>query len=374
MSTLYPLGTQVTIFYLFTDDGTPADPTTVTFTIELPDGSSETFVYGVDPEATHPTAPDSNPPDNTGYYELAYDPAAPGTYQYKIAGEGDLIAASPTGTFVVTGDAVTSSWAVAGGPCEPWVSGFDVAECCGVEYAADTGPNLERSAHAACELLYLLSGSQYPGQCEQTFRPCGERICAGPWNRWEDSQRWGCGCHVMDRIPLAGKATEIVEVTLDGEIVDPATYALSEGMWLDRVNDPADPDTPLYWPSCEDRRKPLGEEGTFGITYRYGSPPPVAGMLAAKELGCAVYTSCVSSDPAECILPAGITQIDRQGLTIRLNGFSAWGLTDGKWQTGMPLVDAFLNAVNPKNVRKGKAQVWSPDLWKYPRPVGVSGS
>lgn len=373
MSSLYPLGTEITLFYRFTDDGDPADPTTVTFTIELPDGSSVDYVFGTDPEVTNPNDPESSPASPTGYYELAYLPPIAGTYQYKVTGTGQVAATSDTGTFIVAGDSIESSWSVIGGPCEPWVSGFDVAECCGVAYDAATAPTLDRAAHAASELLYPLSGSQFSGDCTITVRPCAERRCWGPWDaHWANRPRTGCGCSAQDRIPLAGGVREIVEVLIDGEIVDPTTYEVVDGMWLDRINDPLDPDTNLGWPTCENRRLALTEVGTFGITYRYGKPVPVSGMLAAKELGCQVYLSCTSSDPADCQLPSGITRIDRQGITIELNGFSAWGLTDGKWKTGLPMVDAFLNVVNPTNARKLKAQVWSPDLWKFPRPVARS--
>lgn len=365
MSSLYPLGTEVTLFFAFTDeDGNPADPTTVEFTVELPDGSVVTSGIG-DPGVTNPAV---------GDWEFTYLPPEPGAYQYKVAGTGTVTASSPTGTFVVTGDAISTEWSVAGGPCEPWITSGSVAECCGV--ADPDVLRLEQAAHAATELLYVLSGSRYSGQCEQTVRPCGEDLCAGPWNRpWSNSPRHGCGCSAIDRIPLAGNPSEIVEVLIDGEVVDPVTYELNDRMWLDRVNDPSDPDENLYWPSCENKRLPITEEGTFAVTYRYGSPPPVAGMLAAQELACAVYGTCsaiVSGEgEADCALPAGVTQVVRQGITISLQGFAAWGQTDGSWQTGLPLVDAFLNGMNPSNSR-GKAQVWSPDLWKYPRPLGVT--
>ena len=367
MSSLYPLGTQVTLFFTFTDEGVPTDPTTVTFTIELPDGSTVTFATG-DPAISNPS---------TGVYELAYDPPLPGAYQYKIEGTGAIIASSPTGTFAVAGDAITTDWSLTGGPCEPWISSYAVAECCGVAVADADFARLEQAAYAATELLYVLSGSRYSGMCQQTVRPCGEHLCAGPWDRpWSNSPRHGCGCSAIDRIPLAGNPSEIVEVLIDGAAVDPATYELNDKMWLDRVNDPSDPDTNLGWPSCENKRLPITEEGTFAVTYRFGSPPPVNGMLAAKELACAIYSTCsavdAGGDGSDCPLPVGVTRIDRQGITITLAGFVSWGQADGSWQTGLPMVDAFLNGMNPDNARKGKAQVWSPDLWRYPRPLGVT--
>ena len=116
---LYQLGNQVTIFETFTVEGVPTDPTTVTFTVELPDQTVETFVDGTDPEVTNPSV----------VYELPYTPATAGVYQYNVVGAGAVVATSPTGSFTVLADAISSE----PGPCEPWISADDVAECCGVE-------------------------------------------------------------------------------------------------------------------------------------------------------------------------------------------------------------------------------------------------
>ena len=265
------------------------------------------------------------------------------------------------------------------GPCMAWTSvdAMVEADCCTIE---GSDPDvLEPSIVAASQLLYPLSGKKYAGTCEATARPpcdpCG-RQARVRWvaDHWESRHGFGCGCRPLSRVALAGHVRSILEVTIDGEVVDPDTYEVRDHLWLVRLRDPADLDTRLYWPACQDMDVALGEEGTFGITYEYGFDPPSSGILAAQELACAIYETCSSDDPADCPLPQNITKIERQGITIELAGFSAWGLSDGKWQTGLPLVDAFLNAENPKGRRGGRAQVWSPDLWGYARPVTTTGS
>jgi hypothetical protein len=262
--------------------------------------------------------------------------------------------------------------------CSPWTTVEDAAACCDVGSDPDV---LEDAVEAATELLFLLSGSVYSGTCQQLVRPCSEQLyCSGPWDGWSGafwgtpSARRGCGCTPLSRIPLAGHATAIMEVTIDGEVVDPDTYRLDEHLWLSRVRDPDDLDTRLYWPRCQAMDKPLTAEGTFGVLYEYGREAPSSAVLAANELACAIFQSCEAEDGAECTLPSGVVRVERQGLTIELQGFRAWGLKDGVWQTGMPFVDAFLNMANPTGTRSGRTQVWSPDLWRYPRPVEQIGS
>jgi hypothetical protein len=74
------------------------------------------------------------------------------------------------------------------------------------------------------------------------------------------------------------------------------------------------------------------------------------GVAAAAELACEIYKSC--EDDVECVLPAGVSRIQRQGITIERNAFVAWGRQEGIWRTGLPLVDLFLNTYNSAGIRK----------------------
>jgi hypothetical protein len=285
------------------------------------------------------------------------------------------------------------------GPCQAWSSEARLMECCGLDSMADlSGPLV-----AASQMLYALSNKLYPGTCERRVRPCGTP-CGGPWQNW-DGWGWlpmnrpgasgtadlgvygswsyyagsrynrGCGCTPLSRVPLTGSVREILEVTIDGQLVDPSTYRLDERRWLTRVPDPSDPDVQLVWPSCQDLSLPETDDGTFSILYRYGNDPPVIGQYAAEELACAVYATCQGGGSVEsdCDLPAGVTKIERRGITIDLDAFRAWGWAEAAgWSTGLPSVDMFLNTYAPQGIQR-RTRVWSPDSRRFPRPQpGVS--
>lgn len=309
-----------------------------------------------------------------------------GTFAAGTGGVEDLVVTTATaGLEPLPPLAADGSGTV--GPCSAWTTSEDVADCCAAD-GSDVSV-FDPSVIAASELLYAYSGKRFAGTCERRVRPCSTQTCAGPWRHW-DGGAWnwatyegggrvtmgsGCGCRALSRVPLAGFVREVLEVTIDGAIVDPNTYRVDERFWLSRVRDPADFDTPLYWPACQDMDKPETEDGTFSVLYTYGVDPPVAGQLAARELACAVYKTCAAggATSGDCPLPNGVVKIVRQNVTIELSPFAAWGQADGVWRTGMPLVDAFLNAYNPTGARR-RASVWSPDTPRFPRPVSPASS
>ncbi len=124
----------------------------------------------------------------------------------------------------------------------------------------------------------------------------------------------------------------------------------------------------LLWPRCQNLDLPDTEVGTFSVTYEYGVEPPLIGLEAAKQLACQIYLGCTGSD--QCQLPTGATRVTRQGVTIERQFFSRDPKT-GAWRTGLPLVDLFLNTVNPGGLRRRPA-VWTPDGPRYARPVGTN--
>jgi hypothetical protein len=266
-----------------------------------------------------------------------------------------------------------------GGPCRAWTTEAAVLDCCGQDTDTSVliGPIL-----AASQTLYALSGKKYSGSCEQRVRPCSNVSCYGPWGPWGlGAGGWGwwgegqrsCGCRALSRVPLAGHATRVTEVTIDGLIVDASEYRLDEHRFLTRLPD-GDGDR-QFWPGCQDLTLDEDQPGTFSVVYEYGIDPPVSGQLAATELACAIHQTCPGGGepvaPEDCLLPNGVTKIERQGLTISLEAFVGWGRNpNGIWATGLPLTDMFLNAVNPTGRRKRRSTVWSPDIARMPRTVG----
>ncbi len=299
-----------------------------------------------------------------------------GTFDDESTSVEDLFVVSPDDIpdQVPVLEPIADEYAASVGPCQAWTSADAVAECCSDE--SDTS-GLDGPVVAASQVLYLLSGSQWSGMCSRRVRPCASYACRGLWDDFGVYGRWreprpayqGCGCRPMSRVELPGHAREILEVTIDGAVVDASTYRLDENRWLTRVPDPADPTTRLYWPGCQDMELAETEDDTFSVLYAFGVDPPYAGVLAARELACAIHATCAGGgSAADCPLPSGIVKIVRQGVTIELSQFAAWGQRDGVWMTGLPLTDLFLNTYNPTGQRS-KARVWSPDMRRFARPI-----
>lgn len=361
---LYYLGNEVTVYYTFTVDGVPMSPTTVTFTVELPDETTETFVSGVDPEVTNPSV---------GVYELAYMPLTSGVYNYKVEGEGAVVAVSPTASFTVLSDAIAAGQ---GAPCEPWVTADDVAACCGVETTSTF--LFDSVAYQAGALLFQLSARQFPGVCSKTVRPacdecsCGYQVLSrghivGPWD-------WGysgfCGsclvaCH-PSRIKLSGyPVREITQIKINGAVLASSEYRLWKNRYVTRLDNGR-------WPIRQNLTLADTEDNTFSISYLYGAEVPDLGRAAAASLACELYKAC---EGQECALPTGVTRLQRQGVTIELQSFTSWAyqretrVQRGGWQTGMPLVDAFLNAYSPRGLLR-RPVFWAPGRHQYAQPWG----
>ena len=165
---------------------------------------------------------------------------------------------------------------------------------------------------------------------------------------------------------------EILEVKIDGVVIDPSTYRLDGWRWLVRMRDIAEPETEVFWPSCQILDLPDTEAGTFAITYRYGQDPPLAGQHAAAALACEFYKACDGGGAGDCEIPSTAVRVTRQGVTIDKTDAIDWFLERRGvrgWKTGILLVDAFLNAVNPGVMRR-RPITWSPDAQRYAKQVG----
>lgn len=281
------------------------------------------------------------------------------------------------------------------GPCNAWTTVEAVAEFCTAE-----GTDLSvytPAVLAASEFLYMMSAKQFNGECEQTVRPqadgCGcwlgitspmsvgaPQISYGDgwwWGSWAGTWGWGfagCGannvlgaCGMISTAPLSGyPVTEILEVKIDGVVLDASEYRLDGYRYLTRMA--AADGSPQWWPACQRVDRPDTEPGTWSATYVYGTAPPELGVLAANELACQLYRASVGG---ACTIPSQATVVTRQGITIQRTPFVAWAYRKGQgWVSGLPLVDAFLSAYNPMGVTR-RSSVWSPDLTPFGPRLGT---
>jgi hypothetical protein len=154
-------------------------------------------------------------------------------------------------------------------------------------------------------------------------------------------------------------------VLIDGDVVDPSSYRIVRDRYLQRLDDPGPPVAHRTWPSCQNVTLADSEDGTFAVTYTYGRYPPESGKLAAAQLAKELLKEC---NGEACALPKGTTRVTRQGVTVEKPAFTSWVRETG-WNTGMPLVDAFLSSFNPSGLQR-RPVIWSPAAAeRFPQPV-----
>lgn len=240
-----------------------------------------------------------------------------------------------------------------------------------------------RAAALAVQTLRMLTGYRVAG-CPVTLRPC-KRNCHGrTWNVYPVTRQgstaslgsgyspyigldgeWynvgcacggdDCSCTTVCEIPLPGQGIgSVTRVELDGVALDPSAYR------VDRVNG-------AYrlvrqdgecWPLCQDMGKPLGQVGTFGVTYQPGVRPDSLAGYAAGVLACEYAKACTGK---ACRLPAGVQTVARQGVTLDLSKQSrkAAAVFPNN-RTGIREVDDWVSRWNPHGLA-GPSAVWSPD-------------
>lgn len=252
--------------------------------------------------------------------------------------------------------------------CSPWTTSDDVLACC---IDADTDV-VETAIAVATDLLFELSGRKFPGSCRDKVRPCAQvsRTVSFPGELGLlDGFSFGgscacnrdtlCGCNHLSAVVLgAYPITQIVEVKVDGLVVPADEYQVQDWKWLVRL-----PNADGFnegWPCCQRLDRPDTATETFSVDFVYGTPPPPAGVQAARDLACQFIRACASSGDGDpnCVLSPRVTQVVRQGITLVMNDPSS--LIQNRL-TGVPSVDLFLKAYNPLG-HPGPAHIVSPDI------------
>lgn len=196
----------------------------------------------------------------------------------------------------------------------------------------------------AVTVLWALSGRQF-GAAEIAVRPCSNGYSLARMSgHWSEIP---CGCalggcvvagprvaHLPGPVHHHSDDTPIV-VTIGGQILPADQYVL-EGDVLHRVGG--------AWP-YQDLGRPLGEYGTWCVSYHRGRPAPAVVAPLVGQLAREFLLAC-SDDPGECRLPSTVTQTTRQGVTHVFD--PARILSAG--YTGLVEVDRWLAAVNPRRL------------------------
>ena len=267
-------------------------------------------------------------------------------------------------------------------PCDWPIAGdcdaLDALDNVGAEGEGEGGTLLrDLVVEAATSYLWRWTGKRF-GLCEVELRPCrsdcgdsttyrgyagrpdktiptiGDRSPFVPallGGVWRNLSCFACGescsCEQTPTIVLPGPVEDIVEVVIDGDVLDPSAYRVDNRTRLVR-------DDGEGWPTCQNLALPAGEEGTWSVRYRWGVPVPSGGQIAAGVLACEM-AKALDGDKS-CELPRRITnQITREGITVTiLDQFEQ--LEAGR--TGLWLVDSWVTSMRSPEMRAG---VYSPD-------------
>jgi hypothetical protein len=170
-----------------------------------------------------------------------------------------------------------------------------------------------------------------------------------------------CGCSITDGVWLPSPVGEVYEVKVDGNIIDPADYAVSQGVLYWVGNGPSP------FPATQDMNLPDSLPGTFSISYLNAYPVDMLGAQAAAFLALEFAQAC--KPKGKCALPRGVTSVVRNGVTFEIEaGFFPNG------ETGIDVVDAYIQMWNPDH-RTRPTTVWTPSQGRSSHArSGVSGA
>lgn len=259
-----------------------------------------------------------------------------------------------------------------GGLIAPWVDAVAVDGDPRVKNAElPDFVTMAKCVQAASENLYKLTGARWQGLQTVTVRPhrlgddctCDQGM-VGQWATWTEAgasgwtdrlfpEGWGCGCAGQEQYVITGgRVSEIVEVMVDGEVLDPSAYVLYDDRRLVRVAD--DGGTALSWPCCQRIALAPTEVGTWQLIYAQGQAPPMSGVLAAYEYSVQIALRYDARKNGK--VSARASRVTREGVDITIESEAA--IKDGR--TGFPTVDDFIEAWNPHQLQR-RAQIYSPD-------------
>lgn len=246
--------------------------------------------------------------------------------------------------------------------------------CCETEWDTYTPAQQDLALLMAQETLRMLTAYRV-GNCPVTLRPCRKGCPAlptwltfpvqvgsaapvsgagGPFILNGQWYNFGCGCSADDcdcstvcEVVLPGEVASIDSVMVDGATLDPSAYRVDNSNRLVRIDG-------ACWPLCQNMTAGTDQPDTFAVTYTPGVALDAWGKTALGTLACEYARAACGN--RKCRLPANVTQVTRQGVTLDLtqNPFPG-GLT------GIREVDTYVRRYNPYALT-APSVVWSPDV------------
>lgn len=197
----------------------------------------------------------------------------------------------------------------------------------------------------------VLSSGRFAGVRPGIYAFAPYIAASGAWVNGCGCQPSSCSCSALSEVELPGPVGSIVEVWLDGQIMDPADYRIDNGNRLVRTDGGT-------WPTCQDLAQDAHGPDAFSVTYYRGEAPNNVILYAAGSLAAEFYAACTTG---ECALPANVISVSRQGIAMELQ---AGMFPNGK--TNIPVVDNIIEIYNPFGLRMAPV-VASPDTMRQAR-------
>lgn len=261
---------------------------------------------------------------------------------------------------------------LAGGTCALWCVPDDVeADKRLTQVTLPDGITYQMICQSSSERLWKATGRRWMGAQTATVRPhrlndsCRCDLSGFLPRTWggELSDTWwsrlypeggGCGCGATQIDLAGGNVITVDEVRVDNVVLAPNTYALFDNRRLVRLKDPTT-GSELTWPCCQRLEVPTTEPGTFQIRYSFGQLPPMDGQLAAYAYS-VERAKRYDTARGNGRMPAQAKSVRSQDVDITID--DGQGIAEGR--TGIPEVDEFVEAWNPKRLTR-RARVYDPD-------------
>lgn len=322
--TTYEYGAQPVLLATIVDPetGAPVSPTTVVVKVRPPDGTVVTYTSLSSPAVTNPAI---------GTFRIVLPAVTQaGDWYYRFESSGSVVDANES-RFFVDGSALTAPSAPTTGR---WISATELNTDTRVaDVQLPSGVTLDDCVVAATDLLSRW-GRRYKITTE-TIRPlAAHSYCS-----------LGCSCACTE--VLLPPNSVVSAVVADGVTLAASAYKLYDGSRLVRQDG-------RYW-TCQSLSTPLGQPGTWSVAVSHGNLPPKIAQMACRELSILIAQS-FSNKPGRA--PNKAQSVSRGGITVPI---ARRRMNDGRYSTGVPLVDDFVNAVNPNGLT-GRPRIVSPDL------------
>ena len=157
---------------------------------------------------------------------------------------------------------------------------------------------------------------------------------------------------------MPGPINDVVSVKVDGvTLTNGVNYRIDDYRKLVRIDG-------VLWPFCQDLTLPDTEPNTWSATLSFGEPVPALGSLAVGELAGEIVKYLLCSD---CVLPQGIVDISRQGVSMTIASIA------DLFKTGfiqLRFCDMFIKFVNPNHLQ-ARAYVYDLDSPQF-RATGTT--